>query len=168
MCLHLPHGSNISSWWRECNGLPHPHSCQRARDVSRGYPLPLLRSWSFTSSKCKRGYPCRCTSPLRSRGSRPAGRITTVAMLGHAVGRLIVRGGAQRLTDALASYLRACGGRTFTSRNVRALSDLPADGRSAGRPGRAVSSSPAQVRTRMHCARGPGCRQGCIAPCPRC
>lgn len=62
--------------------------------------------------------------PLEQRPSAAFGLL--LGMLGHAVGWPIPRGGAQRLTDALASCFRACGGRVFTDYHVRSLSDLPA------------------------------------------
>jgi phytoene dehydrogenase-like protein len=43
----------------------------------------------------------------------------------HAVGWPIPRGGAQRLADALASYLRALGGEIETDREVSTLAGLP-------------------------------------------
>jgi phytoene dehydrogenase-like protein len=44
---------------------------------------------------------------------------------GHAAGWPFVRGGSQRLTDALVSYLRTLGGEIEISRPVRSLEDLP-------------------------------------------
>lgn len=46
--------------------------------------------------------------------------------LGHAVGWPIPRGGAQRIADALAAYLRALGGEIVTGQQVERLEDLPA------------------------------------------
>jgi phytoene dehydrogenase-like protein len=48
-----------------------------------------------------------------------------LAAAAHAVGWPIVRGGAQRLADALASVLRAHGGVIETSCHVGSLADLP-------------------------------------------
>jgi phytoene dehydrogenase-like protein len=45
--------------------------------------------------------------------------------LAHVVGWVMPRGGAQRLSDALASYLRSIGGEIVTGSPVRALADLP-------------------------------------------
>lgn len=44
----------------------------------------------------------------------------------HALGWPIARGGAQKLADALASYLRQLGGEIFVNRCVTSLDDLPA------------------------------------------
>jgi phytoene dehydrogenase-like protein len=49
-----------------------------------------------------------------------------LALLGHAVGWPLPRGGSQRLADALASYLRALGGEIRTGRPVASLDELPA------------------------------------------
>ena len=44
----------------------------------------------------------------------------------HAVGWPVVRGGSQRLADALASYLRSLGGEIVTDTRVDSLAQLPA------------------------------------------
>jgi phytoene dehydrogenase-like protein len=49
----------------------------------------------------------------------------TFAAAGHAGGWPAVKGGSQRLTDALASYLRSSGGEVVTGRRVASLADLP-------------------------------------------
>ena len=48
-----------------------------------------------------------------------------LASAGHAVGWPIPQGGAQSISDALASYLRALGGEIVTSNRVQSLDDLP-------------------------------------------
>ncbi len=61
----------------------------------------------------------------------PLDRVPTAAItlvlgaLGHRVGWPFPRGGSQRITDALASYLRELGGRIETGRWVRSLDELP-------------------------------------------
>jgi phytoene dehydrogenase-like protein len=56
----------------------------------------------------------------------PSGAIGLVlGGLMHAVGWPFPRGGAQRLTDALASYLRSLGGEIVSGTRVSALEDLP-------------------------------------------
>ena len=49
----------------------------------------------------------------------------TFAASGHAVGWPAARGGSQRLTDALVSYLRSLGGNVETGRRVTSLAELP-------------------------------------------
>jgi phytoene dehydrogenase-like protein len=61
--------------------------------------------------------------PLDAPGSASFGLV--LALAGHAVDWPIVRGGSQRLVDAMAAYLRSLGGDIETSRPVRRLADLP-------------------------------------------
>ena len=56
----------------------------------------------------------------------PSGAIGLVLLaLTHAGGWLFPRGGAQRLAEALASYLRSLGGEILTGTRVNAIEDLP-------------------------------------------
>ncbi|MGH3054039.1 MAG: phytoene desaturase family protein, partial [Gaiellaceae bacterium] len=48
----------------------------------------------------------------------------TLGLLAHAVGWPFPRGGTQRLSDALASYLRSLGGEIETGRRVESLAEL--------------------------------------------
>ena len=61
--------------------------------------------------------------PLENWGSAAFGLV--LAISGHAVGWPIARGGAQKVTDALALHLRSLGGEIVTNRPVRSLGDLP-------------------------------------------
>lgn len=55
----------------------------------------------------------------------PSGAFGLVlGLLGHAVGWPFPRGGSQRLSDALASYLRSLGGEIETGRRVESLAEL--------------------------------------------
>src|SRR3569623_1473472 len=47
-----------------------------------------------------------------------------LGLLGHAVGWPFLRGGSQRLSDALAAYLRTLGGEIETGRRVESLDEL--------------------------------------------
>ena len=49
-----------------------------------------------------------------------------LAITGHALGWPIPAGGSQRISDALASYLRSLGGEVVTSRTVQSIDELPA------------------------------------------
>jgi phytoene dehydrogenase-like protein len=64
------------------------------------------------------------TQPLESPAT--AAFALLFAVLGHTVGWPIVEGGAQRLTAALVSCLRAAGGEIECGREIRSLADLPA------------------------------------------
>ena len=48
-----------------------------------------------------------------------------LALMGHAVGWPMPRGGAQRIADALASHFRALGGRIVVNQRVTSLDELP-------------------------------------------
>jgi phytoene dehydrogenase-like protein len=61
--------------------------------------------------------------PLEQWGSAAFGLVLGAAA--HALGWPIVRGGAQRLADALTAYLRSLGGEIFLQRRVQNLSELP-------------------------------------------
>jgi phytoene dehydrogenase-like protein len=48
-----------------------------------------------------------------------------LGMVGHAGGWPLVKGGSQKLSDALASYLKTLGGQIITGKTVKSLRDLP-------------------------------------------
>ena len=48
-----------------------------------------------------------------------------LALLGHAVGWPVVRGGSQRIADALVSYFREMGGEVHAGERVESLGQLP-------------------------------------------
>jgi phytoene dehydrogenase-like protein len=49
-----------------------------------------------------------------------------IAILGHAVGWPVARGGSQKIADAMASYLRSLGGDVVTGARVASIDELPA------------------------------------------
>jgi phytoene dehydrogenase-like protein len=61
--------------------------------------------------------------PLEFWGSAAFGLV--LAISGHSVGWPLARGGAQKLTDALAGYLLSLGGEIVSHRPVRKLDELP-------------------------------------------
>jgi phytoene dehydrogenase-like protein len=61
--------------------------------------------------------------PLDDAASASFGLV--LALTGHAADWPIARGGSQRIVDALASHLRACGGVIEVDRPVRTLRDIP-------------------------------------------
>ncbi|MFF7729489.1 phytoene desaturase family protein [Streptomyces sp. NPDC008001] len=62
-------------------------------------------------------------SPLTGIGT--GGMALVFALAAHAGGWPVPRGGSQAIADALASYLRACGGAVHTGYEVKRLDDLP-------------------------------------------
>jgi phytoene dehydrogenase-like protein len=61
--------------------------------------------------------------PLESWATSAVALVLGIA--GHAVGWPVVRGGSQRLSDSLASYLRSLGGEVVTGWRVESLDELP-------------------------------------------
>jgi phytoene dehydrogenase-like protein len=61
--------------------------------------------------------------PLTSMGTAAFGLVLAVA--GHRFGWPFPRGGAQKITDALVSYLRSLGGEVEAGAPVRSLAELP-------------------------------------------
>jgi phytoene dehydrogenase-like protein len=59
-------------------------------------------------------------------GSLTAAFGLLLGMLGHAEGWPIIKGGSQKLSDALASYLTSLGGRIVTGSHVKSWRDVPA------------------------------------------
>lgn len=62
--------------------------------------------------------------PLEWAGSAAFGLVLAAAA--HVVGWPIIRGGSQRLSDALAEHFRSLGGRIVTGRPVQHVDELPA------------------------------------------
>ncbi|HUR53697.1 MAG TPA: NAD(P)/FAD-dependent oxidoreductase [Gemmataceae bacterium] len=107
-------------------GIPrHPFAALR-------FGLPALRSGRglaesrFRTEEARAliaGVAAHAVLPLEQ---RPGAAIALMLMIaGHAVGWPIVRGGAQRLSDALASYLRLLGGEVVTGQVVKSVDELP-------------------------------------------
>jgi phytoene dehydrogenase-like protein len=95
------------------------------------FGLPALRSGRglaeayFRTEKARAliaGIAAHAILPLET---RPGAAIALMlGMAGHAVGWPVVRGGSQKLADALASYLRSLGGEIVTDRPVKSLAEL--------------------------------------------
>jgi phytoene dehydrogenase-like protein len=96
------------------------------------FALSALRSadglarTSFTGERARAffaGCAAHSIVPLTWRGTAAFGLVLAVS--GHRFGWPFARGGAQRLTDALASHLRSLGGEIETGAPVRSLAELP-------------------------------------------
>ena len=70
------------------------------------------------------GLAAHAVLPLERRPTAAFGLI--LALLAHAVGWPLVRGGSQRLADAMASYLASLGGEIRTNTPVDCVDELPA------------------------------------------
>ena len=69
------------------------------------------------------GLAAHSTLPLEFAFSSAFGLV--LGTLGHVVGWPIARGGSQRITDALAAYLRSLGGEIVTGTRIGSLQELP-------------------------------------------
>ena len=69
------------------------------------------------------GLAAHAVLPLEQRPTAAFGLI--LALLGHAVGWPLVRGGSQRLADAMTSYLESLGGEIRTNAPVACVDELP-------------------------------------------
>lgn len=96
------------------------------------FGLPGLRSAQalaeakFTGDAAKAlfaGLAAHAVLPLHKRPTAAFGLV--LAILGHAVGWPLVRGGSQRLADALASYLASLGGEIQVNTPIACVDDLP-------------------------------------------
>jgi phytoene dehydrogenase-like protein len=88
-------------------------------------PATTLARLSFRSEKA-RGVFAGLSAHSMLRLERPPSAAfgLTLGLLAHAVGWPFPRGGTQRLSDALASYLRSLGGEIETGRKVESLAEL--------------------------------------------
>ena len=91
------------------------------------WPAGPLAKTVFRSREARAliaGHAAHSNLPLSAPGSAAFGLI--LAVLAHAVGWPLPRGGAQSIADALASHLRALGGEIRTGCRVRSLAeDVP-------------------------------------------
>jgi phytoene dehydrogenase-like protein len=90
------------------------------------WPVSLLARVLFRGARARgllAGISAHACLPLERPPSAAFGLV--LGLLGHAVGWPFPRGGAQRLTDALVSYLRTLGGEIVTSQYVEDLTALP-------------------------------------------
>jgi phytoene dehydrogenase-like protein len=88
-------------------------------------PAAAVARLSFGGAKARGAF-----AGLAAHSMLPLGRPPTAAfglvlgLLAHAVGWPFPRGGSQRLSDALASYLRSLGGEIETGQRVESLAEL--------------------------------------------
>ena len=111
---------------RRRNAFRDPAAATPCRDG--GFGLSALRSATglahsrFDGERARAllaGNAAHAMLPLEATATASFGLI--LAMLGHAVGWPLPRGGSQAISDALASYLRSLGGEIETSHSVMSL-----------------------------------------------
>jgi phytoene dehydrogenase-like protein len=89
------------------------------------WPAAPLARLLFRTARARAlfaGIAAHAVQPLEALGSAAAGWMLAAA--GHAVGWPIPRGGAQSITNALASYFESLGGRILPNTRVRSLDEL--------------------------------------------
>jgi phytoene dehydrogenase-like protein len=89
-------------------------------------PAATLAHRSFTSARARAllaGIAAHSMLPLETRPT--AGVALALTVMAHVAGWVFVRGGSQRLSDALASYFRSLGGEIVTGTPIRTVSELP-------------------------------------------
>jgi phytoene dehydrogenase-like protein len=88
-------------------------------------PAKGLATSAFSGERARAlfaGLSAHSMLPLENMATAAFGLV--LAASGHAVGWLFPRGGAQRISDALASYLRSLGGAIITGLRVNSLDQL--------------------------------------------
>jgi phytoene dehydrogenase-like protein len=102
------------------------HPVALARFSARAAPpATLLARLSFRGEKARAVFAgLSAHSMLRLDRPPSAAFGLTLGVLAHAVGWPFPRGGTQRLSDALASYLRSLGGEIETGHRVESLAEL--------------------------------------------
>ncbi|HEU5244007.1 MAG TPA: NAD(P)/FAD-dependent oxidoreductase [Gaiellaceae bacterium] len=102
----------------------HPLAVARFGALSAP-PATLLARLAFRAAKA-RGVFAGLAAHSMLRLDRPPSAAfgVTLGLLAHAVGWPFPRGGSQRISDALASYLRSLGGEIETGRRVDSLAEL--------------------------------------------
>ena len=106
------------------------HPWHLARFGLRGIqPARRLAEGLFQGARARAlfaGLAAHAMLPLEYWGSAAFGLV--LAITGHAVGWPVARGGAQRLSDALAAHLLTLGGKIISNRSVASLDELPSSG----------------------------------------
>jgi len=89
-------------------------------------PASYLAKSNFRSEPARAlfaGLAAHSLMPLESWGTSAVGLV--LAALAHVAGWPIAKGGSQRITDAMASYLRSLGGEIVMGVRVRSQNELP-------------------------------------------
>ncbi len=89
-------------------------------------PAHSLARWLFKGARAQAlfaGVAAHSIMPLEHLATGGFG--LTLAIIGHAIGWPLARGGSQKIADTLASYLRSLGGEIVTGHRVESLDELP-------------------------------------------
>ena len=125
-------GSVVRDWPRLTDvilgppGLPaHPLAAARF-GLAAMQSAERLAERRFRTDRARSLLAGNAAHGMRPLDTLPSGAIGLVlAAVAHTHGWPIPRGGAQRLADALGSYLRSLGGEIVTGQRIEAIEDLP-------------------------------------------
>ncbi len=105
---------------------PPRHPLALARFAPRGLRSAVALGRRFSGERARgllAGLAAHSSRPLD--GALTGGIGLLLALLGHAVGWPVIRGGSGRLADAMAARVQALGGEIATGRLVTSLDELP-------------------------------------------
>ena len=124
-------GPLVAAWENLANDILGPLRIPRHPILLARFGLMALRSARslaeglFDTERARAlfaGLAAHSMLPLESRLTAGFGLV--LGITGHAVGWPLPRGGSQKISDALASYLKSLGGEVITGRCVESLDDL--------------------------------------------
>lgn len=123
----------VGDWPRLEPTILGPLSVPRHPFAAARFGFDALRSADALVRRCFADREARALfAGIAAHGMLPLDRRPTAGFglvlgaLAHVVGWQIPKGGAQRIADALASYLRSLGGEIVTNAAVRSIDELPA------------------------------------------
>lgn len=126
------YGRLVESWPKLEQGVLGPLRWPRHPLTFARFGLQALQSCDRLARRLFEDEPARAVLagmaghgmlPLDARPTAGVGLVLN--LMAHVAGWPMPRGGAQRLADALASYLRSLGGQIITGAPVRSLGELP-------------------------------------------
>jgi phytoene dehydrogenase-like protein len=122
----------VDDWSRLEGDLLGPLRWPRHPSALARFGLRALRSARRLAESLFRGSRARALfAGLSAHSMLPLDNLASAAfglvlgITGHAVGWPVPRGGAQKISDALVSYLRSLGGEVVTETPVESIDDLP-------------------------------------------
>lgn len=122
----------VRDWEKLMQSFLGPLSIPRHPVAMARFGIQAIRSAQGLIDSRFRGIPARALfAGLAAHSIQPLEKPPTAAfglvlgLLGHAVGWPMPRGGAQRIAEALAGYLRTLDGEIVTGQYVTSLDDLP-------------------------------------------
>jgi phytoene dehydrogenase-like protein len=105
------------------------HPLVAARFAALGLRSAVGLAWRFDGRAARALFAGLAAHSIQNLHRIPTASFGLVlALLGHRHGWPVVRGGSQKLADALASYLRSLGGTIETGRHVASVDELPRTG----------------------------------------